>query len=443
VSDENPLLRSLRTAVAASPDDVPLRLHLAQLLLDEGVVEESIAHIAAALQRVPNSVSARALMARAVSERPERPERTEQLDRSHETQSGQLNPPHRPGPPVPATPTQPRHRQAGDEPTERHSFNWIAAEHQFSDIAQPFVDSGTAPLGAPIPVDIEPAQVRLADVGGMTEVKARLNAAFLAPMRNPELRKMYGKSLRGGLLLYGPPGCGKTFLARAIAGELGARFLSVTLADVLDMWVGSSERNLRDLFAEARRSSPCVLFLDEIDALGHKRSQLRTSAAQRGTVNQLLSELDGVQQGNDGVFVLAATNHPWDVDSALRRPGRLDRMLLVLPPDLPARESILRYHLQNRPVGHVNVRDIAKRTEDYSGADLAHLCETAVERALMESARTGKPRKITMRDFEAALAEVRPSTGAWLSVARNVALFGNADGSYDDLHRYLKRRRMA
>jgi AAA+ superfamily predicted ATPase len=434
VSDENPLLRSLRAAVAASPDDVPLRLHLAQMLLDGGLVEEAIANIAAALQRVPNSAPARALMSRAMSERPER---TEQLDLSHETQHGQLDPQHRPGSPVPAK------RQAGDEPTERHSFNWIAAEHQFADIAQPFVDGGTAPLGAPILFDVEQAQVRLADVGGMTEVKARLDAAFLAPMRNPELRRMYGKSLRGGLLLYGPPGCGKTFLARAIAGELGARFLSVTLADVLDMWVGSSERNLRDLFAEARRASPCVLFLDEIDALGHKRSQLRASAAQRGTVNQLLSELDGVQQGNDGVFVLAATNHPWDVDSALRRPGRLDRMLLVLPPDMPARESILRYHLQKRPVGNVNIRDIAKRTEDFSGADLAHLCETAVERALMESARTGKARKITMRDFEAALSEVRPSTGAWLSVARNVALFGNGDGSYDDLHRYLKRRRMA
>ncbi|HEX9336296.1 MAG TPA: ATP-binding protein [Pseudonocardiaceae bacterium] len=444
MSEDTPLLRSLRAAVAANADDVPLRLHLAELLLAADQVADAITHVSAALQRVPNDTEARALLARAMSARTERgtergQERTDQRppDNRQRTKPNQqpVNPP---------VPAAPRERQAGDEPTERHSFNWVAAEHQFVGVAQPFVDSGTAPLGAPIMgFDVEQSQVRLADVGGMTEVKQRLNAAFLAPMRNPELRRMYGKSLRGGLLLYGPPGCGKTFLARAVAGELGARFLAVTLADVLDMWLGSSERNLRDLFTEARRAAPCVLFLDEIDALGHKRSQLRANAGQRGTVNQLLSELDGVQQGNEGVFVLAATNHPWDVDSALRRPGRLDRMLLVLPPDLPAREAILHYHLRDRPVGGVNIRDLAKRTADYSGADLAHLCETAAERALLDSARTGKPRPIGSRDFEAALAEVRPSTGAWLSVARNVAVFGNGDGSYDELHRYLKRRRMA
>ena len=441
MSEDTPLLRSLRAAVAANADDVPLRLHLAELLLDADLVEEAISHIGTALQRVPNSTEGHALMARAMAvrnghdqpeQRPPAPPANRQPTKPNQ------QPVNRP------VPAAPRERQAGDEPTERHSFNWIAAESQFAGRPQPFVDSGTAPLGAPImSFDVEQSLVRLADVGGMTEVKQRLNAAFLAPMRNPELRRVYGKSLRGGLLLYGPPGCGKTFLARAVAGELGARFLAVTLADVLDMWLGSSERNLRDLFAEARRAAPCVLFLDEIDALGHKRSQLRASAGQRGTVNQLLSELDGVSQSNEGVFVLAATNHPWDVDSALRRPGRLDRMLLVLPPDLPAREAILHYHLRDRPVANVNVRELAKRTEDYSGADLAHLCETAAERALLDSARMGKPRPIGPRDFDGALAEVRPSTGAWLSVARNVAVFGNGDGSYDELHRYLKRRRMA
>ena len=182
-----------------------------------------------------------------------------------------------------------------------------------------FVDGSTEDPG-PSAYDVEPAGVRLADVGGLTEVKKRLEASFLAPLRNPELRALYGKSLRGGLLLYGPPGCGKTFLAKAVAGELGASFLHVSLADVLDMYIGQSERNVKELFEVARTSAPCVLFLDELDAIGGKRSLNRSSGA-RTTVNQLLTELDGVGSDNEGVFVLAATNHPWDVDPALRRPG--------------------------------------------------------------------------------------------------------------------------
>jgi len=197
-----------------------------------------------------------------------------------------------------------------------------------------FVDEEGVGTGA---FDVEPAGLRLSDVGGMVEVKERLEAAFLAPLRNPDLVRLYGKSLRGGLLLYGPPGCGKTFIARAVAGEMGARFLAVSLAEILDMYVGQSERNVHELFETARRSAPCVVFLDEIDALGQKRSHLRNNAA-RGTVNQLLAELDGVQNLNEGVYVLGATNHPWDIDVALRRPGRFDRMLLVLPPDEEARQ---------------------------------------------------------------------------------------------------------
>ena len=204
--------------------------------------------------------------------------------------------------------------------------------------------------------DVEgPGTVRLADVGGMQDVKDRLEAAFLAPLRNPELRKLYGKSLRGGLLLYGPPGCGKTFVARAVAGELGAAFLSVSVNDVLDMWVGNSERNMHEIFETARRQAPCVVFLDELDALGAKRSRTAHSGM-RNTVNQLLSELDGIDSAaNEGVFVSAATNVPWDVDNALRRPGRLDRTILVLPPDGPAREVILRPHLHERPIENVDL----------------------------------------------------------------------------------------
>jgi SpoVK/Ycf46/Vps4 family AAA+-type ATPase len=336
------------------------------------------------------------------------------------------------------------------------AFDWSRAEQQVSDIVAPrFVEppDGVEPVRADEPGgqgaedgsgpdtgpwDIEGSDVTLADVGGLAEVKQRLEAAFLAPMRNPELRRLYGKSLRGGLLLYGPPGCGKTFIARAVAGELGARFLSIGLSDVLDMYIGQSERNLHDIFETARRNAPCVLFLDEVDALGGKRSNLRHSAM-RGTVNQLLTELDGAGSDNEGVFVLAATNHPWDVDSALRRPGRLDRTLLVLPPDAPAREAILRHHLRDRPVAGVELGKLVKATEGYSGADLAHLCETAAEAALLDSAASGAVRMIGTGDLTAALRQVKPSIEPWLAAARNVALFANDGGIYDELLAYLKR----
>jgi SpoVK/Ycf46/Vps4 family AAA+-type ATPase len=209
---------------------------------------------------------------------------------------------------------------------------------------------------------------------------------------------------------------------------------------VLDMYVGNSEKNLHQIFETARRKSPCVLFLDEIDALGRKRSQMRHSGG--NIINQLLSEMDGVNAKNEGVFVLAATNHPWDVDTALRRPGRLDRTLLVLPPDLEARVSLLEMSLRDRPVQNIDVNSLAKTTEDFSGADLAHLADSASELAMEDSMTTGRVRSITMNDFKSALKDVRPSTRAWFETAKNYAMFANDAGQYDDLLEYLKAKRM-
>lgn len=283
--------------------------------------------------------------------------------------------------------------------------------------------------------------ITLADVAGMEEVKQRLELSLLGPLKNPEMMKLYGKSLRGGLLLYGPPGCGKTYMARAIAGELGARFLPIGLSDVMDMYVGQSEQNLHQLFESARRNPPTVIFLDEIDALGRKRS-LRRESASRDIVNQLLTELDNVKGGNKSLYVLAATNHPWDVDAALRRPGRLDRTLLVLPPDKAARQFLLEREFKDRPTEKLDIAAMAQKTEHFSGADLVHLCESAAEIAMADSMKRGTVRPIQQKDCKRALKDIRPSTRTWFETARNYALFSNDGGAYDDLLAYMRDRRL-
>jgi len=432
---EPPVLESLRSAVQAMPDDVPLRVHLATMLMNAGLRDEAVRHVGAILQRDPGNAAALALLQVPASSASQ--DQAPQPD----VAPGQDQAPHQSQ--VPHQGQAPGQDLASDT-EQAPGFDWSQAESDVQGLLPPmFVSDDPAADDDPAAraFDVEQTGLRLADVAGMTEVKQRLEAAFLAPMRNPELRRLYGKSLRGGLLLYGPPGCGKTFIARATAGELGAQFMSVSFADVIDMFVGQSERNIHELFSIARRSAPCVLFLDEVDALGQKRSQLRNTPM-RSAVNQLLLELDDVTAGNDGVFLLAATNHPWDVDSALRRPGRFDRTLLVLPPDRAAREAVFRFHLRERPVGGVNLARLAELTEGYSGADIAHICETSAEHALLDSVQQGTPRLIAQADLERAVSEVKPSLGPWFETARNVALFANEGGTYDDLAAYLKKRRM-
>ncbi len=406
------------------PDDVPLRVHLATMLMRAGLRDEAVRQVGAVLQRDPGNAAALALLAGPGPAGPPAPA------------------PDPAGPGAPADAGQP----AAEKEPAPGKYDWSRGEAEVGDTVPPmFVGGEPASQGDGDPAaaafDVERPALRIDDVAGMTEVKQRLEAAFLAPMRNPELRRLYGKSLRGGLLLYGPPGCGKTFIARAVAGELGAQFLAVSFADVIDMFVGQSERNIHELFGIARRNAPCVLFLDEVDALGQKRSQLRHTPM-RSAVNQLLLELDDVTGSNDGVFLLAATNHPWDVDSALRRPGRFDRTLLVLPPDRPAREAVFRFHLRERPIGGIDPARLAELTDGYSGADIAHICESAAERALLDSVRLGSPRLIGQADLEAAIGEVRPSLGPWFDIARNVVSFANEGGVYDDLAAYLRKHRM-
>lgn len=284
---------------------------------------------------------------------------------------------------------------------------------------------------------LERPDIRFADVGGMQSVKKEIEMKIIRPLLHPELYKAYGKKAGGGILLYGPPGCGKTHIARATAGEVNARFISVTLNDILDMWIGNSEKNLHEIFELARRSTPCVLFIDEIDALGASRSDMKQSAG-RHLINQFLQELDGVDSTNEGVLVLGATNTPWNLDPAFRRPGRFDRIIFIPPPDEETRESILRLKLKNRPVDTIDFRSLAAKMEKYSGADIDAVIDIAIEAKLESAFVDGIPKPIGTKDLQQALKKHKPSTQDWFMTAKNFALFANDGGLYDDILAYLK-----
>jgi SpoVK/Ycf46/Vps4 family AAA+-type ATPase len=260
---------------------------------------------------------------------------------------------------------------------------------------------------------------------------------IILPLRQPELFKAYGKKIGGGILMYGPPGCGKTFLARATAGEVKAGFLAVGISDVLDMWIGQSEKNLHGIFEQARAHRPCVLFFDEVDALGANRTDMLKSGG-RQIINQFLSELDGVAASNEGVLILAATNAPWHLDPAFRRPGRFDRILFVPPPDAPARAAILRLQLKGKPVAEIDFDALAKKTDGYSGADLKAVVDVAVEEKLRAAMSSGTLQPIATKDLLEAIKRQKPTVRDWFETARNHALYANQSGLYDDILAYLK-----
>ena len=420
MEDSDGLIDSIKSLAESQPDNLTLGLHLASLLRDADRVVEARAQCDRILARDPGNRDAL------------------QLVKTLPGTGGPLeggNDHRQPSGPLGQDPSEDDGGMGGAESGEEES---PAVRDNVVPLKVVAGGRSADGLDDDADGDAERPDITLADVGGMESVKRRLNLSFLAPLKNPELRKMFGKSLRGGLLLYGPPGCGKTFIARAPAGELGAKFISVGLTDVIDMWMGASERNLHEIFETARRNAPCVLFLDEIDALGQKRSHLKHSGL-RLVVNTLLAELDGIDDKNEGVFVLAATNHPWDVDSALKRPGRLDRTLLVLPPDREARFAILTYHLRDKPTQDVDLAAIAKRSEGCSGADLSLLCEAATELAMEQAIETGDARPIGMTHFKTAMKSLRRSTGPWFETARNYALYANEGGAYDELLAYIRQ----
>lgn len=443
---DSTILNALRAAILADPDNAPLRKHLADLLFEAGEYTEALENYRRALDITPQDAALKLQLATTY----------EHLGKAEVVQVI-LADLLRANPEAPILLEAARiYLAAGNLAEAALAYRRAVAadpaladaelESQFPTAKLDDISAEIAPEklllvsqeaddGASI--EVERPKVTFKDVGGMEKVKEEIRMKIIYPLQRPEIFRAYGKPIGGGILMYGPPGCGKTYLARATAGEVQAAFISVGLHDVLDMYIGQSEQNLHKVFEMARQKAPCVLFFDEIDALGANRADMRHNAM-RQVINQLLAEMDGVDTSNEGVLILAATNTPWYVDSALRRPGRFDRVLFIPPPDQPAREAILRIHLKDKPVQALDFSRLARDTRDFSGADLRGLVDRAVEGKLVEAMRQGKPAPLVTNDLLLALREARPTTREWFETARNYAVYSNENGLYDDILDYLK-----
>jgi SpoVK/Ycf46/Vps4 family AAA+-type ATPase len=434
----DPSLKLLLDALELAPDNAPLRMHVASALEKHGQYASALAHYDRLANDGTHGIEALLGAARSALGARDNDGAWDRIGRLLARV-----PDHAMGLLVRARVREKRreHREARNDYERAVALDPSLTDANLWDAIVPastMAAEGEAPAGS---ARGSGEVVTFGDVGGLDELKERVRMKIIHPFKNPELFKTFKKRTGGGILLYGPPGCGKTFLARAIAGECGAHFNAIGLHEVLDMWIGNSEQRLHAVFEEARRKSPSVLFFDEVDALGLQRAKL-ASGAMRGVITQFLAELDGFQGRNEKVLVIGATNTPWDLDPAFRRPGRFDQVLFVPPPDTVARAQVLRLKLHERPQGTLDIDRLAGMTELWSGADLEHLVETAAEIALSKSLAKGSVEPISMAMLDAARSRLRPTTREWFTTARNYAQYANEAGQYDDIVEYMRRHKL-
>jgi len=257
----------------------------------------------------------------------------------------------------------------------------------------------------------EKPSLRFGDIAGLEDVKEQIRVKMIYPFTHAEQAKKYRIKTGGGILLYGPPGTGKTMIAKAVAGELDATFFAIAPSEILNKWVGESEKNIRKLFDSARRRARAVIFIDEVEALTPPRRDGESGGVMQRVVPQILNELDGFDRKADQhLLFMGATNEPWNIDSAMLRPGRLDEKIYVGLPDAPARKKILEMNLGGAPLeADVDLDKLTAKLEGYSGADIAYACRKVAEETFLDSVERKIDRMIGPRDFERVLLKLKPS----------------------------------
>ncbi len=242
------------------------------------------------------------------------------------------------------------------------------------------------------------------DVVGMDKQKKIIHDNIILAIKKPDLLRAYGKKLGLGVIFYGPPGNGKTYLVNAIGGETGSNVIVAAINQIVDMYAGNTEKNMHAIFEQARKATPCIVFFDELDALGVKRGSDGGGGGEgqsfmRMAVNQFLQEMDGVEKNPEGIFVIGATNAPWDIDPALKRSKRFGETVYMPPPDYKTRKGAFRYHTRNMPLAHIDYGRLARATMGFSSADVEEICDKAALIPAVEEDRTGRRRRVKMNDF--------------------------------------------
>jgi len=292
-------------------------------------------------------------------------------------------------------------------------------------------------VGAFKAVPVERETINFSDVAALDDVKEEIREEIIYPIIRPDLAKQYGRHGGGGILLYGPPGCGKTYIAKAAIGECGASFYNINVSDLVKKGFEEGAKSLHEIFEQAGKNPPAIIFLDEFDAIGGKRDP-KQEQAEKMLLNQLLTEMDGVESQKENILFIAATNAPWAVDAALRRAGRFTKQLFIPPPDVNARKELFRLHTKGEPLDEgVDIDKLAELTDGYSSADIKAICDAAIRIPWEEAMKTGVQRKATMQDFMKAISKQKSSLLPWYKTTyKQLESSGEID-TYKEYAKYI------